>query len=363
MTSRERVFAASRRDPTDRLPVGLYMANHSTVAVGGRLDECCTNARALADAQLRAYEAYGQDVVIAQCDNYYMAEAFGCVAEFYADTPPELVRPAFRNVSDAASVKPVDPLSDGRMHVYLDAIRILSERLGEEAAIRGCGTGPFVLCGHLFGVENFIMQIADAFYGDTECEERVNDLLEVGRETLRRFVALQLEAGASIVQCADSTASLDMISPEMYRRYVYPVERRFFTDIGPLCDRYRAAGLLHICGDTTEILPDMADTGAHILEIDHKLDLAHAKRAVGDRVCLLGNLNPAGELLHGDPEAVDRAVVTCIEDAGHGGGFILGSGCEVPINAPVENVKRAIETGKTTRLPTDRTRTDRRRTE
>ena len=37
----------------------------------------------------------------------------------------------------------------------------------------------------------------------------------------------------------------------------------------------------------------MADTGAHILELDSKVDLGVAKGRVGRRVCLMGNLSPA----------------------------------------------------------------------
>jgi MtaA/CmuA family methyltransferase len=323
----------------------LYMANHGSVAAGYRPGACCRNGRLLAEAQLRSLELYEQDAVIVQSDNYYMAEAFGCRIRFQDDALPDLEVPAIDGIAGISTLKPVDPGKDGRMHVYLEAIRILKDRLLDEVAIRACGTGPFVLAGHLMGLETFILALADAHYGDGEVSA-IKDLLEIGRETLTAFVRLQLQAGATVVQLADSTASLDLISPDMYEQYVFPVERQFFSDITPLCRQYDAVSLLHICGDNTKVLHLYAQTGADIVEIDHKVDLAAAKVALRGKAAIVGNLDPSSCLLLGSVADVETAARSCIDKAAGGGGFILGSGCEVPINAPPENVRAAIRIGK-----------------
>lgn len=58
----------------------------------------------------------------------------------------------------------------------------------------------------------------------------------------------------------------------------------------------------------------------------------------------MGNLDPVELLWRGTPAAVVEAAQQAIADAGHHGGFILGSGCEVPMDAPRDNVKAMIET-------------------
>ena len=103
---------------------------------------------------------------------------------------------------------------------------------------------------------------------------------------------------------------------------------------------------LHICGKTEAILEEMTRTGAKILELDHSVDLAAAKAEVGTRVCIQGNLNPTGVLLTGEPNDVEAESRACIEKASKEGGFILSSGCEIPLNAPLENIKAMVSAAK-----------------
>ncbi len=93
----------------------------------------------------------------------------------------------------------------------------------------------------------------------------------------------------------------------------------------------------------------MADSGADLVEIDHKVSLKTAKQLIGDRVCLIGILDPSAVLLYGTPERVAEASQQCIDDAGRGGAFILGSGCEVAYYTPQENMKAMIATARRNR--------------
>ena len=92
----------------------------------------------------------------------------------------------------------------------------------------------------------------------------------------------------------------------------------------------------------TPVLELMANTGAHILELDHKVSLRAAQERIGHRVCLMGNLDPVELLWRGSPAAVNGAAVQAISDT-QGRGFILGTGCEVPVDAPRENLKAMIQ--------------------
>lgn len=342
MTSRERVVAAALRGVPDVLPVALYNGNQAIVSAGFRIGECCTDGKKLAEAQLRAWEALGQDVIVVQSDGYYIAEAMGSVVRHHPDSMPTLEKPAVQEMSDISRLKKPDPASDGRMHVYLEAIRILRGRVGDSVAIRGCGAGPFVQACHLLGTERFMLELALAYHGLSGAEQAMRDLLGLCCDTLIDFVSAQLELGATIVQCADSSASLDMISPDTYEKYALPYERRFFEAIRPLCRERGAVSLLHICGNNTKILPLLAKTGADIVEVDHKVDLGIAKQVMGGSVALIGNMDPVGCLLFGSVAEVQRAALECIDKAAGGGGFILGSGCEVPIGTPRENLEAAV---------------------
>jgi uroporphyrinogen decarboxylase len=340
------VVTAARGGVPDVLPVGLYNGNQAVVAAGFHIGECCTDGKKLAEAQLASWEELGQDVITVVSDGMYIAEAMGSVVAHHRDSLPSLETPAVREISDIARLRKPDPRRDGRMPVYLEAIRVVRGRAGDTVAIRGCGAGPFVQACHLMGTERFVLELAQAEHGLSDSGPALHELLGLCCDILVDFVSVQLELGATIVQLGDSSASPDIISPDIYEKFALPYEQRFFDTVRPLCRAKGAVSLLHICGNTTKILPLLARTGADLIEVDHKVDLGEAKRAVGGRAALIGNLDPAGSLLFGKAVDVEGAARDCIEKAAAGGGFILGSGCEVAVATPRGNLEAAVRTAR-----------------
>jgi uroporphyrinogen decarboxylase len=198
----------------------------------------------------------------------------------------------------------------------------------------------------MLGIDNFITTLSVAeLEGDEDTIARILDMMEILYESHYRYVEACVMAGADIIQCADSLASLDMISPALYVKYAFPYEKRFFDRIARLKDRYEFLTLLHICGNNTPILQKLADTGCDILEVDYKVDLRLCKKEIGNRVCLMGNVNPAGAIFSGTPDEVAAEAEAAMDAAGAGGRFFLGSGCEVAVKAPTENVRKLVEVG------------------
>ena len=222
----------------------------------------------------------------------------------------------------------------------LEAIRLVRRELGESVAIRSPGTGPFALASYLVGTQRWLMQVGlvQGQLPDAN-EPAVRRALELATEALIRFGRACRDAGADIIHCGDSLASCDMISPQTYRQFAFPYQQKVFQ----AWREYGIQGsLLHICGNSTPVLEDYRDTGADLVEIDHKVDLAHAKRTIGDRVVLIGNVNPVAELLQGTRASVRAAAERCIAEAGPTA-FILGSGCLVPRRTPLENVRELVQ--------------------
>ena len=341
MSPRERFIAAATRQRPDVVPTAPYNGNSGAAYAGVPISLYNTDGKRMADAQKKTWDAFRTDVVVAQSDNYYIAEGFGCRINQPPDSTPNLVQPAVANLSEIGRLKVPDPYTDGRMHVYLDAVHLLREHVGDDAAVRGPGTGPFSLASYLAGgTEEFLMEIADAEMNeDRDKERRIFELMELSTAALIAFSRALLEAGSDTAQAGDSLASLSMISPAIYEKYVFPFERKFFETITPVAHARGAVTILHICGDTRKILPLMAETGADVLEIDSKVDLTEARDLTAGRVALMGNLDPTGVLFEGAPDRVTSESVRCMRacDALEGG-FILGSGCEVVMRTPPENI-------------------------
>ena len=134
----------------------------------------------------------------------------------------------------------------------------------------------------------------------------------------------------------------------MFERFAFPYIREVVSKVRE-ADRVPS---LHICGRTSPILRKMAETGARIVELDYAVDLGAAKEEIGEDVCIEGNIDPVSVLLHGRPEDVDKEARGCISKAGQDGGFILSSGCEVPLDTPQENIRAMVLASRSAHSPT-----------
>ena len=160
MTQFERVFLAASGKETDVVAVAPYMGNYGASFSGIPIDQYCQSGSLMAKAQYTAWQEFGQDMLVAQSDNYYIAEGFGCQISHHLNSTPTLEKPVVERLEDIYKLKVPDPQRDGRMPVYLEAIKLLSSKLKGKAIIRAPGTGPFSLASHLMGTEEFLFQIA-----------------------------------------------------------------------------------------------------------------------------------------------------------------------------------------------------------
>jgi len=344
ITSLDRVKKAIAHEEPDRVPVGPFTGFYAARIAGATIGRYVTDGRVIAESQHLLWERLGHDVVITAGDTYYIAEAFGAAVDYHENALPTARGPVLESLAGARKLTVPDPHTGGRMPVYIEAARELSRRLGDRVAIRGTGTGPLSLASYLLGGQNLLMKLAEMGRGMTTAAEEMDfaTLMEVAADTAIAFLKAQTEAGQHVAYLGDSLASCDMISPEAYRRYVFPYHKRVFDALKDHCRRHGAHAMLHACGDNTAVLEDFAATGAEIYEVDSKIDLAEAKRRIGDPVCLIGNLDPTGVLLRGTAQDVRRESQRCIAAAASGGGFILGTGCFVPWDTPWENLEQMV---------------------
>lgn len=132
-----------------------------------------------------------------------------------------------------------------------------------------------------------------------------------------------------------SPAALDEFYSEGYRQ------------VTAAAHRHGAKIFIHCCGNTNELVEKFVDwgfDGAHAFEPTAMNDLAKARETVGDRLCLIGNIDVTHVLVDGTRQEVDEAVRKAVADTG-GGGFILAP-THTHGGLNVENVRWMIEAGR-----------------
>jgi hypothetical protein len=151
----------------------------------------------------------------------------------------------------------------------------------------------------------------------------------------------QIAAGADAVLISSAFAGAGFLSPDHYRRFVLPFEKRIIAAV-----RCGAPGIpvyTHTCGaigDRLELMVESGTSGIDTLDPPPlgTVDLADAKARLGGRVFIKGNVDPVNTVLHGTPEACYRDACTRLAIGGPGGGYILSTACSVPPHAPPENI-------------------------
>lgn len=151
-------------------------------------------------------------------------------------------------------------------------------------------------------------------------------------------------AGVRRIFLGATRAAPTYVSPKQFETFFWPSLRR-------TVDSLVAEGFLpflHFDNDWTGFLPYFKELpkAKCILHLDGFTDIFQAKKALGDHICLMGDVPPA-LLSLGTRDEVAEYCRRLIEEVGVGGGFILAQGCTIPADAKFENVQAIIETAGT----------------
>jgi uroporphyrinogen-III decarboxylase len=154
------------------------------------------------------------------------------------------------------------------------------------------------------------------------------------------------EAGADAVLISSAFAGAGFLSPAHYRQFVLPFEREIISRV-----RERFPGMpiyTHTCGaigDRLELMEETGTSGIDTLDPPPlgTVDLGDARRRLGLRVFIKGNVDPVNTVLRGTPEQVRADAERRLAAAMAGGGYILSTACSVPPHAPPENIRALTE--------------------
>lgn len=288
--------------------------------VGAHFPEAHLDAEKMARLAEAGHTVLGFDNVMPLFGVWHESAALGCRVEWgEKDRMPDCRYPLCATL-DEEPVIPHDWLSRDPCRTPLKAIELLKERLGDSAAVTGKVFGPWTLGYHVYGVENFL--IASLLEPD-KVKSAMRRLIEVSVA----FANAQIDAGADVI-CLGDHCTRDLCSPETYRDFLMEIHQE-------LAERIKCPVILHICGDTSDRLGYIAETGIAAFHFDSKVDAKLARTLAGDKLSLMGGTSNFDIIRSGDPESIAHDVqekFRCRID-------IIGPECAVPLDAPLENLK------------------------
>ena len=333
MTPRERFFNVLNDRPIDRTPTfcsgcSQTVTVESMETIGVYWPEAHSDPAMMAELSASTYDLTGLEIAGVPYCLSVEAEALGCHTDFgnRRDSIPQVTGTPY---TDFAEVEvPESFLSTKRIPVVLEAISLLKERVGDTLPVVAGMTGPFTLAGHLSGIEPMLK-------GLIRKPDKYMGFIELAAEVGAVYGRALMEAGADVVSIADPSASSDIISPRMFRGIVKPA-------IAGMVEAIDGASFLHICGNCTPILGDMADTGVDSISISDKVDVKQAKELVAGRAKITGNISTTVTLLLKKPEDVTEECRAAIE----AGVDILAPSCGIAPVTPNENIRALVEAAR-----------------
>jgi [methyl-Co(III) methanol-specific corrinoid protein]:coenzyme M methyltransferase len=321
--------------------------------LGYRFNEIHTDGRKMADAAASTHRLFGMESVVVPFDMGVSAEALGVSAKYYdkaEDT--QIIYPVMqRKLVDSSSVTPPNDLDEhaarryvmkevqrqitefewrppadlrtaGRIPVVLEALRILKEEVGEEVAIGTWVLGPFTELGQVMDLEVLLKMVYKA-------PDVIRRHLEFMVGYLAQILDLYIEAGADFVTVREMGATSSVMNPRAFQSLILPSLQELFARVGDV------PRVLHICGETNQIIEMMAESGADALSVDQVNQLAQTREKLPD-VVLLGHYKPFGApMCEGGPEEVETMIKASIDQ----GADAVWPGCDIWPTVPAENMK------------------------
>lgn len=334
-TSIERVGCYLQGKRPERVACFPILANHAARVLGVPVGRFNRDAALMARAHAAAWARYGHDCIFVFTTTSTIAEAMGTRMRFLDDDAPQIETPVVADWADLGKVRVADPTRDGRIPVYLEATERLVAELGGQTLVTTVLAAPFTTAAALRPVELFVKDLY-------KNKAKVHELLELALQSALRFLD-EILARKSLPVVVEPIGSGALVSPKHFREFVAPYLRR-------MAERIHAAGMpavLHICGNSRPNWAEMLEADFNLWSLDAVIDLGAARAQCGEKVCLIGNVSTT-TLLKGAPGDVEREARVACEQALHSpGGYVLGSGCEVPIATPPANLDALIRAART----------------
>jgi uroporphyrinogen decarboxylase len=283
-----------------------------------------------AQVTLMPVQSLGVDVAVLYADIMLPVEEMGVALELNQEIGPIIKQPIRTqqaidalHVFDSAEIAPF----------VMEAIRLVRGELAGKQAVLGFAGSPFTLACYLIeGRPSRDYAISKGLmYGQPELWHA---LMEKLTTMIVNYLTAQIRAGVDAVQLFDSW--IGSISPDAYRRFVQPYNRRIFDAI-----RQTGTPAIHFGTGSSALLGEMKGDGASIIGVDWRVDLDDAWARIGYDHGIQGNLDPT--IMLTSWPVIEAEMRDVLKRAGGRPGHIFSLGHRLHTSTDAELLRRLVD--------------------
>ena len=316
-------FLINKNSPSEKILFHPILMQFAAKINNSSYTEFMTDYRVLVESNVKCLELTDHDIVGLISDPFRETAAFGGKVEFSGDLNP-VCNPIVLSLKDIESLKNPNVYKSERTHDRIMGAKYFHDILGYDIPVYGWIEGPLAEAADLAGVNNILLKLLME-------PDFVRKLMDICVITAKDFAKAQVEAGCLLIGIGDAICS--QVDPETYHSMILPLHQEIIDYIHVI----GAFTKLHICGDITHILPELALTGTDILDLDWMVNFSTAREKCGNKMILCGNLDPVSCIQKKNPEEINKCSQQLINDQKNSR-FILSGGCEITRDTPVENL-------------------------
>ena len=330
------------REPTPYTPIwimrqaGRYLPEYNqTRARAGSFLDLCKNPDLATEVTLQPLARFRLDAAIVFSDILTIPDAMGLGLYFAEGEGPKLERP-LRNEWEIRDLAVPDP--EAHLGYVLDTVSQVRRALDNELPLIGFSGSPFTLACYMIegGGSSDFQQVKRMLYGRPEL---LHHILGITAKSVIAYLNAQIHRGAQAVMVFDTWGG--MLSHAAFHAFSLPYLQQVVAGLERDSDGERVPSIVFTKGGGLW-LESLAACGADALGLDWAIDIGVARRGVGDRVALQGNLDPS--VLLSTPESVRREAEQVLASYGTGSGHIFNLGHGVSPLARPENVAVLVDT-------------------
>ncbi|WP_020681969.1 uroporphyrinogen decarboxylase [Marinobacterium rhizophilum] len=320
----DRFLRALMREPVDVTPVwmmrqaGRYLPEYrASRAHAGDFLSLCKNRELACEVTLQPLERFDLDAAILFSDILTIPDAMGLGLYFETGEGPRF-RKVIRTEADVAALPVPNAASD--LDYVMAAVREIRGALGGRVPLIGFSGSPWTLATYMVegGSSKDFRHIKQMMYSTPEV---LHALLDKLAQSVTNYLNEQILAGAQAVQIFDTWGGV--LSGPMYREFSLNYMQKICAGLLREHEGRRVPVIL-FTKNGGQWLESIADAGADALGLDWTCDIHDARRRVGDRVALQGNMDPS--VLYAPAARIRAEVETILEGFGPGTGHVFNLG-------------------------------------